>query len=316
MLITPAVRALARAWPAARIDFVGSATSAEVFCHLPFVSGVRALSKKRVHFLGWFAPKTYDLALVYGYDGDGPFVEYALRVARKVIAFTQRKASLNERLFAAVDKPAFGTCHMVDHFLSLIRPLGIPNAGKHLSYVVAPQERAWAETELASLRANRRAPLIGLQVASYPTRGYRDWPIGQFIELCQRIVASYPRAYFLVLGGSRERERTAMLGSAFPTRSSVYAGRLSLRQTAALMDQLDLYIGVDTGPTHIMGALHRPMVALYHPHSPSALFAPLEHPCLYVVDHPAAGQSSGRDIPMGDITVDQVWSQVERAMKR
>ena len=37
MLITPAVRALARAWPQARIDFLGSAASSVVFENLPFV---------------------------------------------------------------------------------------------------------------------------------------------------------------------------------------------------------------------------------------------------------------------------------------
>jgi hypothetical protein len=55
------------------------------------------------------------------------------------------------------------------------------------------------------------------------------------------------------------------------------------------MNQLDLYVGVDTGPTHIMGALHRPMVALYHGYSPSRLLAPLEHPSLY-----SSGSSAGR----------------------
>jgi heptosyltransferase-3 len=73
------------------------------------------------------------------------------------------------------------------------------------------------------------------------------------------------------------------------------------------MNQLDLYIGVDTGPTHIMGALHRPMVALYHGYSPSTLLAPLEHPCLYVVDHPQAGPNCSPDESMAAIPVDAVW---------
>jgi hypothetical protein len=58
------------------------------------------------------------------------------------------------------------------------------------------------------------------------------------------------------------------------------------------------------------------MVALYHGYSPSALLAPLEHPCLYVVDHPRAGPSCGPDESMAAISVDQVWAQVDEALGR
>lgn len=316
MLITPAVRALARAWPKALVHFIGSAKSAEVFLHLPFVSGVSSLSKKRARFLGWLGRPRYDLALVYGYEGDGPFVEYALRIARHVIAFRQRDDALNRKLLAAVEKPVSGTCHAVDHFLELVKPLGIAPDGKHLSYCVSAEERRWAQGELAPLRASRRTPLFGLQVASFPTKAYRDWPIENFIEVCRRARARHPDAHFLIFGGGDERPRTLRLHDELRGCSTHYAGRLTLRQTAALMEQIDLYIGVDTGPTHIMGALHRPMVALYHPYSPSTLLAPLEHPCLCAVDHPAAGTGCGPETPMAGITVDQVWSRIQQALAR
>lgn len=315
MLITPAVRALSRTWPDASIDFIGSATSADVFRNLPFVRHVGVLPKKKSHFVGWLQRKKYDLALVYGYDGDGPFVEYALRIARKVIAFKQTKESLNKKLLAAVDKPPFQSCHAVDHFLSLIRPLGIPIADRHLSYVVTEQERNWAKHQIACLRSPGARPLIGLQIASFPTKAFRDWPVAHFIELCRRIRTEQPRAHFLIFGGGLELERTQALHAALPDYSTHYAGSLSLRQTAALMNEVDLYVGVDTGPTHIMGALHRPMVAMYHGSSPSHFLAPLEHPCLWTVDHPHAGQGgSPEDYPMSDISVDTVLVKVRRAL--
>src|SRR5262245_26454952 len=102
MLITPAVRALAKAWPNAKIDFLGSASSSPVFENLPFIRSVGSLNKKTVGLKGRLGPKEYDLAIVYGYDGDGPFVRYALRKASKVIAFKQRDEALNRRLLARV----------------------------------------------------------------------------------------------------------------------------------------------------------------------------------------------------------------------
>jgi heptosyltransferase-3 len=315
MLITPAVRALARHWPLARIDFIGSRTSADVFRHLPFVSGVSWKKKKWIRFQGWLQPKSYDLAIVYGYEGDGPFVEYALRIARQVIAFDQPKNSLSRKLLASVSKPPFQSCHSVDHFLSLIAPLNIPAAGKYLSYVIATDEKAWAEAELAPIRTRGTRPLIGLQIASFPTKGFRDWPVGNFVELGQRIRHAHPLAHFLIFGGDLEKNRTEALHRALQDCSSNYAGQLSLRQTAALMGELDLYVGVDTGPTHIMGALHRPMVAMYHGSSPSAYLAPLEHPKLWVIDHPRVGHGCAQEhYLMSDISVDVVFGQIQEAL--
>jgi heptosyltransferase-3 len=79
------------------------------------------------------------------------------------------------------------------------------------------------------------------------------------------------------------------------------------------MNELNLYVGVDTGPTHIMGALEAPMVPLYHCHSPSRLLAPLERPKCFVVDHPRAAGCS-EDTPMAEIEVETVWRRVLEAL--
>src|SRR5262249_4143365 len=144
----------------------------------------------------------------------------------------------------------------------------------------------WARETLQ--HANR--PLIGLQVASFPTKAYRDWPIEHFEALCERILEQWPEAHFLIFGGTLEKDRTDALAKRLGRHATLFAGTLTLRQSASLMNLVDLYIGVDTGPTHIMGALHRPMIALYHCYSPSRVLGPLDHPCCYIIDHPRIGQ--------------------------
>ena len=56
------------------------------------------------------------------------------------------------------------------------------------------------------------------------------------------------------------------------------------------------------------------MVAMYHPTLPSALYKPLQHPALYVVDHPLAGITTDSTVPMSDITVEMVWERVSDAL--
>lgn len=305
MLITPSIRALHQAFPSADIDFVGSKQSYVLFRYLPYIKNTRWVKKLWVRFHGWLNKYQYDLALVYGYDKDEAFVKYALRQSKKVISFRQACEDLNNKLFAVVDKPVFGSCHSVDHFFTLPSALGLPMAGRYLSYQVSEQESLWASEHLFQLGIADRSPLIGLQTASFPTRAYRDWPIENFLKLANEISAHYSDAHFVVLGGALESERTEWLVSQLGKRATLQAGKLSLRHSVAVMNCLDLYIGVDTGPTHIMGALHKPMVAMYHGLSPSYLLAPLEHPCCTVIDHPRAGKI-GLEPSMNEIPVSKV----------
>ena len=316
LLATPAIRALAAAWPGAAVDVLGHPNRIEVLEHLPFVRRVAAISKQSAPFRGWLGSitKPYDLAVVYG--NDEALVSYALRVAKQVAAFRQASARINARLAVLVEPAAFQSDHAVPLLLRLPAALGVPAAGLRLAYTVTDAERTWAVATLARDVPTTAGPVIGLQVASFPTKAYRDWPVESFMELCERIRGHWPHAHFLIFGGGEEHQRTEALKVRLGPAATLYAGHLSLRQTGALMSRLNLYIGVDTGPTHLMSAFDIPLVALYHGFSRSELIAPREHPCFFAVDHPLAGPGCSTEVSMADISVDRVWQAVQQALSK
>jgi heptosyltransferase-3 len=315
LLATPALRAIAAAYPGCQIDFLGHPKRAEVMRHLHFLYQVGTITKKSAPWRGWhrlFSGPAYDWAIVYGFDQ--PLVRYALRISRRVVAFRQKDESLNSRLYRVVEQPPFQCEHSVLQLLRLPATLDIPPAGLRLAYQVTEEEVRWAKEKLAKDLPTNAGPLIGLQVASFPGKGYRDWPMENFIALCRRIQQSWSNVHFLIFGGSQELARTILLENELGNAATRYAGRLSLRQTVALMSRSDLYIGVDTGPTHLMSTLDIPMVALYHCFSPSSLIGPLEHPRAYLIDHPRADEGCKPEVPMAEITVDRVWEVVCEAL--
>lgn len=312
LLTTPCLRAIASAYPRAELTFLGHPKRAEVIQHLPYVARVGGITKTIAPFRGRFGRKSYALAFVFGFDEE--LVAFALRVAERVIAFRQKNDWLNLRLHCIAEAVDPMPMHAVDYLLTLPEAFGITPAGRRLDYAVTADEAHWARKQLTATQPHHFQPLIGLQVASFPTRAYRDWPIEHFIELTGRITNSMPDAHFLIFGGSEEKLRTAQLARHLGAKATLYAGQLTLRKTAALMNELDLYIGVDTGPTHIMGALHRPMIALYHCYAPSRRLRPLEHPCAYIIDHPVSETEATPETPMADISVDCVWQVVDRAL--
>lgn len=312
LLVTPALRAIATAYPKAKVTVLAHPKRGEILRHLPFIAKVGGISKSRAPWLGRFGEKSFDIGFVFGFDA--ALVRYGLRVCRRVVAFRQGIADIDARLDPAVDVPAFQSAHSVLQLLQLPAALGIAPAGLRLSYKVADDEAAAARRRLSSSSVAAANPLIGLQVASFPTKAYRDWPVEHFASLCERIIARRPNAGFLIFGGTEERQRTAWLAGKLSACSVLLAGRLSLRETAAMMSLTDLYIGVDTGPTHMMSCFDIPMVALYHGFSRSELIAPLQHPCLYAIDHPRAGPDCPTEAPMSEIDVDTVLAKVEQAL--
>lgn len=314
LLATPAMRAVAAHWPEARLHVLSHPKREEVLRHLPFVYRTGRIEKRRANLMGWIPAKTYDLAFVCNFDE--PLVRYALRVANRVVAFRQADDRLNARLFRAVDHPGPRSMHAVDIHLLLPAAMGISPAGFRLAYRITDGEANWAQHFLERQGVTGRRPLVGLQIASFPTKGYRDWPVENFYKLCGLIRRAHPEAHFLIFGGRLEsRGRGLWLANQLGDAATLCAGRLSLRQTGALMGMLDLYIGVDTGPTHLMGALEGPMVALYHCYSPSWLLAPRERPRCHVIDHPLAGRCTP-DASMEDIGVEQVWQAVAQVLNR
>ena len=316
LLATPAIRAIGKFFPNASQTVLGHPNRVEVLANIPTIQRIGGIDKRSALLRGWrdvFAGPEYDWAFVW--RNDEALVRYALRKARHVIAHRQQSASLNSKLFAAVERIGDNQIHAVAWALSLPMAVGIAADGYQLDYRVTDAEGLAARQRLQSDFPNASGPIIGMQVASFATKSYRDWPIENFIELAARIAKENEGARIVLYGAHSDQERIAKLTRAFPGKSTSYAGAFSLRETVAMMSCTDLYIGVDTGPTHLFGALKKPMVVLYHPSLRSALYKPLDAPALYVVDHPRAGPDATSDIPMAEISVNTVWQAVSAALR-
>lgn len=316
LLATPAIRAIAKFFPNASLTVLGHPKRVEVLENIPTIQRIGGIDKRSALLRGWPDVVTgpeYDWAFVW--RNDEALVHYALRKARHVVAHRQQSESINSKLFVDVVRIGDNQIHAVAWALSLPMAVGIPADGYQLDYRVSDGEALAARQRLQSDFPNATGPFIGMQVVSFATKSYRDWPIENFIELARRIAKENESAHFVFYGAQSDQERIARLTNALPGKSTSYAGAFSLRETVAMMSCTDIYVGVDTGPTHLFGALKKPMVVLYHPSLRSALYKPLDAPSLYVVDHPQAGPDATSDIPMAEISVDTVWQAVSAALR-
>lgn len=312
LFCVPSIRAIAQHYPGAEITVLAHPNRYEILEHLPYVQHIGGITKKTAGYRGWFG-KSYDTAFVYGFDH--ALVKYAARVSRKVVAYRQASASVNQRIQVLVEPPAFKSDHVVKQMLELPRAVGIETSNLRIDINLLLAEQTWAKQQLRDQGIKYGDILIGFQTTSFHTRPYRDWPIENFRELANRLSKVYPQARFILFGGRDGLERNQTLAAELGSRCISFANQLSLRQTAAIMSQLHAYVGVDTGPTHIMSAFDIPLVGLYHALSKTHHTGPLQHPRDYCINHPADEAVADDSIPMAQITVDEVYEQVVSALE-
>jgi len=310
LLTTPAIKSISGHYKDTEITVLAHPKRYTVLQHLPFVHDVGFISKNTAIWKGRFGKK-YDLAFVYGYDKS--LVLYALRVSNRVIAFKQGNNKINNRLYKSVEFPTSKDMHFVDVFMALPQAIEIHVDNKRLSLSLTKDEELFAENILTENKLSKKL-LIGIQAVSFPTKAYRDWPTECFLELCKKIIDKNPNVHFLIYGGRAEKEKEKLdwLFNGLSGYSTSFIG-MSLRETAAIMSKTRLYIGVDTGPTHIMSTFNIPMIVLFHCKLKSEIYGALEHPCYFAIDHPNKKNCSETS-DMSDISVKTVLEAVNKAL--
>jgi ADP-heptose:LPS heptosyltransferase len=191
--------------------------------------------------------------------------------------------------------------HKAATYLPLLEAVGAPVVAGPYEYTVSEDERR-AARELLRPHANGEpdGPLVVLHPgANWP---HKRWPPERFAALGERVAASH-KARLLVTGGPEDLPlaRAVMEGLRRPSTrardgvlsgvegrhpATLLAGRTTLRQLGACLEQAALVVSNDTGILHVAAALGRPVVALYGPTSP-ALTGPLGDPKrIAVLHHP------------------------------
>ncbi|HEY6898676.1 MAG TPA: glycosyltransferase family 9 protein [Rhodocyclaceae bacterium] len=304
LLGTPVMRALKARYPGASLTVLAHPKRMAVLENLDFIDQLGSITPKTAFFRHRFGAKPYDLAVLFG--NDAPLLKLARRVAPRVVAFSH-DGELDHPALRFVPRPTpDAPLHAVKERLLLAEAADAAPVDLRLCYRVRAAEQRTAAAWLQQHLPPQAGPLIGLQPYSFPTKAHRDWPLDNFFALIAAIRSQYPQAHFLIFGDGLAQRKLNQVTDRIPPGCTLCAGKFSLRETAALMAELDLYVGVDTGPTHIVGALGIPMVALYHCAYPGRLLAPLEHPALRVVEHPLTGASRSSEESMDQIPVAQV----------
>jgi heptosyltransferase-2 len=217
------------------------------------------------HLLSW---DRADMATLLSADGVGPGrLRDELSGFDAAIAYT-RSADLVRNLGAFAPRvlahdptAAPPGCHVSEWLAEPLAALG-------LAADAAPAACTASAEELETGRPLRAALGAGF-LAVHPGSGSRDksWPAERFASVIQ---ATTPGRAWLLVEGPADTEAVGPLAE---IRGLVRARQLPHRVLGALLAQAGIYIGNDSGVTHLAAAWGAPTLALFGPSDP-AVWAP------------------------------------------
>ena len=264
LMATPVVRALRARYPQAAIDFLGWEPAAPLLEANP---GIARLFRLRHRHLPWWLSRE-KRRLVEQLRA----ARYRFAVLLESVPHFRRlleRAGLKEiRSFR--ETPFDPKLHAI---VNNLRASGFSDwqqaaAGSlDMELPGSPEEERAAEQLLGDIRP----PVVGLHAGYGPRRGKKNqgqrlkgWGADNFSQLGYLLVQ---RGVRLVLTGSADDQDDARaIVAQLPAGSFVeLAGRTSVRQLAAVIRRLQLFISVDTGAAHMAAAVGTPLVVLWGP---------------------------------------------------
>jgi len=124
-------------------------------------------------------------------------------------------------------------------------------------------------------------PLVVMHPGGGAGSVYEDplkrWPSERFVLLANHLMRQH-KARILLVGSAHDEALAADIAGMTSVRCTNWAGRVTLGELGALGEVANLYVGNDTGPTHVAAAIGCPTLAIFGPGNPaiSAPFSPKE----------------------------------------
>ena len=254
LIALSAIQALGRAYPEAELTVLTHAPGGELLTHDPLVSRVAYARRNtpackqlvRESVAALLAHESFDL-IVSDSNFDGIDTLIRESGAPRTVTNLWRKPPRDMRV--------------EDRFLhilleeGLISPLDIAAPELHLTlseYNDASQRLGTFHHPLVLLFLDTGMPI-------------KRWPLERFIETGRALQDQYGAQVMVLSGAGKPTEDEASAVAASIGGEARALERMGLRELAAVINYADLYIGVDTGPSHLAACMGVPTITLFGP---------------------------------------------------
>jgi ADP-heptose:LPS heptosyltransferase len=192
------------------------------------------------------------------------------------------------------------------------------NAPGAFDLALTEAEHIAAQRALDALAAD--GPLIAVSIGT--KQDVNDWGDRNWAALLARLRERLPGWGLVMLGADVERDRSQVLLDQWRGAGLNLCGRLSVRESAAVLSRARLFCGHDSGPLHLAAAVGTPCVAVFSSRNLPGVWFPYgsQHEVIY---HRIDCEGCQREVCpdrnkecIRSITVDEVLAALMRIIDR
>ncbi|MFQ5511901.1 MAG: glycosyltransferase family 9 protein [Candidatus Krumholzibacteriia bacterium] len=269
ILSLPLVRALQRRFPDAEIDYLTRRQGADVLTGEPGLGRVFRVPEKRegtgamIRLIRGLRRRRYGAAIDL-YSNPRSAVLCRLSGARLRIGGARR---IRRHLYTHALRVPAAVRAATEHHLFFGKCLGVEAGAEKPNLTISESEIEKAGAVLASLGCGDRRPLVGIHPGG--KWEVKRWPGDRFTSLAERLIERGCRVA-VFCGPGEQDYRDAMRGRL--GERAAYVPSLGVRETAAVIHELDGIVVCDGGIMHVSVAVGTPTVGIFGSSEPDVWF--------------------------------------------
>ena len=268
VLLTPALRALKRAYPQSRVTLLLRPLVAELMAAHPYLDEVIVDNKgqHRSHLKSLWQLTRYIQRLAF----DLAVVLHPTSVRNALIPFLAR---VPERIGSNINGRGIlltetclnrRECHEVHRYLDVLELIGIDAQDTSLEFWHTDVDRQAVSQMLANYSIPPTERLIGVNLGT--TWHTKQWELKKFAAVLTQLQNTLSVS-FVLTGHASETHLGETLQRVVKAGSINLIGATTLTQLGALIERCNIYLTCDSGPMHIAAAVGTPTIALFGPSS-------------------------------------------------
>ncbi len=273
---TPVIKALARRWPKAQLDYLVAETSAAALKNNPYLNGIiianhingqRHATANLFGTISALRKRRYDLSISLGTDPLYGLIPLLAGIKNRIGLASDTQVGRLYNVFLLVTpesreprQTAYGM---------LMQRAGIEVEDRSLDLRWTDVDEKAISSMLGGGRKGYIAMFAGGGENAYRPWVERRWPESKWTGLISRLARQYPGYSMVLLGSEKERERNSSIASkAVCSQLIDLTGKTTFVQLGALLKRCDLLISNDSSPVFAAAAVGCPVVAIIGPEWP------------------------------------------------
>ncbi|MEI9476106.1 MAG: glycosyltransferase family 9 protein [Deltaproteobacteria bacterium] len=269
ILALPALRVLRKTFPKARSVIMGYPRILELVEKRFYAEEIVSVDSRGMAsffvrggtldagLTGFFS--AFDLIVVFGKDGEGPVIGNLRRVCEGRILHINSFPPEHDRI------------HLSEHLLRELRRYSLSIPGQEPKLYLTRADQEWGRTycRRKGLTASESLETIIIHPGSGSKK--KVWPVERFVDVVRHLKSHTGSRILVVLGpaeGPEVQKAFEVIEWEMGPLAPIFLKGLSLLELASVIDGSCLFVGNDSGITHMAAALGVPTVAIFGPSDP------------------------------------------------